>query len=125
VFPYQTENQSLTTKSNWSSLSRMVFIRQLLNEKIAASGMYGLRVMLLAFELIITLMLGFVLGRIWQIRQQIVLSERAPRRSYKRSTASQERPLPNAPKFFNDARPISPASNGRQSTAGRRLPNAA
>jgi len=38
--------------------------------------------MVLAIELIITLLLGFVLGRIWQIRQQILLAEYVDRRHH-------------------------------------------
>jgi hypothetical protein len=46
--------------------------------------------MLLAVELIITLLVGFVLGRIWQIRQQILFAEHVQRRSYKSALANKE-----------------------------------
>jgi hypothetical protein len=81
--------------------------------------------MLLATELIVTLLLGFVLGRIWQIRQQILFDECVRRRSYESAAAGKERRTATVFNVHNNARPISPASNGRQSSAARRLPNAA
>lgn len=38
--------------------------------------------MMLALELIITLLLGFVLGRIWEIRQRLVLAEHQRQRQH-------------------------------------------
>jgi hypothetical protein len=80
--------------------------------------------MLLAVELIITLLLGFVLGRIWQIRQQILLAEHVQQRSYKTAVASKER-SPTSASLESTAPAILPASTKRQSGKVRRLPNAA
>lgn len=38
--------------------------------------------MMLVLELITTLLLGFVLGRIWEIRQRLVLAERRRQRQH-------------------------------------------
>jgi hypothetical protein len=81
--------------------------------------------MLLAVELIITLLVGFVLGRIWQIRQQILFAEHVQRRSYKSALANKESPPATTLSLQGNARPISPASTKRQSGTVRRLPNAA
>lgn len=81
--------------------------------------------MLLAFELITTLLLGFVLGRIWQIRQQILLAEHVDNRrrpvesgimgqGSERSQATDYKSL-MASDRQNNARPISPASAVRLS----------
>jgi hypothetical protein len=81
--------------------------------------------MLLAVELIITLLLGFVLGRIWQIRQQILFAEHVQRRSYKSAPANKEPSPATTLSLQSNAPPISPASTKRQGSALRRLPNAA
>jgi hypothetical protein len=81
--------------------------------------------MLLAVELIITLLLGFVLGRIWQIRQQILFAEHVQRRSYKSASAHKESSPATTLSLQSNARPISPPSPKRQSSTVRRLPNAA
>jgi hypothetical protein len=76
--------------------------------------------MLLAVELILTLLVGFVLGRVWQIRQQIQFAERVRQRSFKISVADKKRPPATASNPGNKARPTSPASAMRLS-----IPNAA
>jgi hypothetical protein len=48
--------------------------------------------MIFAIELITVLLLGFVLGRIWQIRQGLILAEDVRRRLDESSVASNERP---------------------------------
>lgn len=79
-------------------------------------GVHGDRIMLLAVELIITLLIGFVLGRIWQIRQQILLDERIRERFHENSSADGGRPAALA---FNLH--ISPASAKRRKN-GTALP---
>lgn len=85
----------------------------------------GSKSMLLAIELILTLLVGFVLGRVWQIRQQILFAERVRRRSFKISVADKERPPATASNLGNKARPTSPVSAMHLSVSARRLPNAA
>jgi hypothetical protein len=51
-----------------------------LRAKLAASVVDGDKIMLLAVELITMLVLGFVLGRIWQIRQELLLAEHVVKR---------------------------------------------
>jgi hypothetical protein len=84
---------SLTTKNTSSALFHDRFLfGNILRGKLAASGGTGTYIMLFAIELITVLLLGFVLGRIWQIRKGLILTEDVRRRLDESSVARNERP---------------------------------
>jgi hypothetical protein len=126
VYQLRSDNGSLTTKTALILVARNGF-RSVTISVRRWRFLYwtGTEVMLLAVELIITLLLGFVLGRIWQIRQQILFAEQVQRRSYKSAPANKEPSPATTLSLQGNARPISPASTKRQGSALRRLPNAA
>jgi hypothetical protein len=81
--------------------------------------------MVLAGELITALLLGFVAGRIWQIRQQLLFAEQARQRSYTGDLVGAERSPAAASDLHSNARPILPAATVRQTSFPRRLRKAA
>jgi hypothetical protein len=81
--------------------------------------------MLLAGELITALLLGFVVGRIWQIRQQLLFAEQARPRSYICDSVGTERSPAADSDLRSNARPILPAPTVRQTSVPRRLRKAA
>jgi hypothetical protein len=72
--------------------------------------------MMLLLELAVTLLLGFVLGRVWQIRQQLLLDESVRRRLDESGATSKERPhaIDSKSSVLSDRRnnsfPVAPTS---------------
>ena len=97
-------------------LPRSMRFRNTSTTKFALSGRTGKRIMMLLLELAAMLVVGFVFGRIWQVRHQLLLDEDVRRRLNESGVTIRERPqaIDSKSSMLSDRRnnnfPVTPTS---------------